>query len=201
MEQHPRAWVTIFVAIIGLLGTIIIAASPCNVPIVRNIVDCNEEPASSATASAPSEASSSGAAPEKLQDQVAIMSLKYPLVQNMKALRPNWPSGVLAATSLGDLTRLDGDFLAVSAAQATSRLVRAANAANKELLVWTVNDPVRMSAMITLGVDGLITDEPALAISVLEQRADMNIAEKMTLFLSDKLGLKLNTGEYRDASP
>ena len=50
-------------------------------------------------------------------------------------------------------------------------------------------------------VDGLITDEPALAVSVLEQRADMNIAEKMALFLADKLGLTLNTGEYRDASP
>ena len=136
-----------------------------------------------------------------MQDQIATMSLKYPAVQKMKALQPDWPSGVLAATSVGDLTRLEGDFLAVSTAQATTRMVRHANAANKELLVWTVNDPVQMSAMITLGVDGLITDEPALARRVLDQRADLNIAEKMALFIASRLGLKLNTGAYRDASP
>jgi glycerophosphoryl diester phosphodiesterase len=137
----------------------------------------------------------------EMQDQVATMSLKYPLVQTMKTLRPDWPAGVLAATSVGDLTGLEGDFIAVSAAQATSRLVRATRSADKKLLVWTVNDPVQMSAMITLGVDGLITDEPALAKAVLQQRAEMNVAEKMALFLVDRLGLTVNSEEYRDASP
>ena len=35
-------------------------------------------------------------------DQVAVMSLKYPAVQKMQALRPDWTTGVLVATGEAD---------------------------------------------------------------------------------------------------
>jgi glycerophosphoryl diester phosphodiesterase len=46
-----------------------------------------------------------------------------------------------------------------------------------------------MSAMIGCGVDGLITDKPALARSVLDQRADMSATERLLLQLSATLGV------------
>ncbi|WP_085797609.1 glycerophosphodiester phosphodiesterase [Falsiruegeria litorea] len=136
-----------------------------------------------------------------MQDQIATMSLKYPAVQKMRTLRPEWRAGVLAATAVGDLTALDGDFLAVNAGMANVALVNSTEAAGKDLYVWTVNDPLQMSKMISLGVDGLITDEPALARQVLEFRAGLTPTERMLLWMTEELGLDLSDGDYRDNSP
>jgi len=46
----------------------------------------------------------------------------------------------------------------------TPRMLRAFHAAGVEVHVWTVNDPVRMAALFELGVDGIVTDRPDLAI-------------------------------------
>nr|WP_286193732.1 glycerophosphodiester phosphodiesterase [Tropicibacter sp. R16_0] len=136
-----------------------------------------------------------------MQDQVAVMSLKYPAVLKMRELRPEWRAGVLAATAVGNLTELEGDFLAVNAGMANVSLVNSTDAAGKDLYVWTVNDPLQMSKMISLGVDGLITDEPALARQVLAFRARLTPTERMLLWMTEELGLDLTSGEYRDTSP
>jgi glycerophosphoryl diester phosphodiesterase len=136
-----------------------------------------------------------------MSDQVATMSLKYPAVQKMLALRPVWPSGVLAATAVGDLTRLEGDFIAINAGQAGHGLAAAARKAGKELYLWTVNDPLQMSSAFSMGVSGIITDEPALAREVLAVRAGLSLPERLLLLLAERLGLSLPVGEYRDQSP
>ncbi len=136
-----------------------------------------------------------------MADQVAVMSLKYPMVQRMIALRPDWRIGVLAATAVGDLTGLQGDFVAVDKAMATPGRIRRVEAAGKFIYVWTVNDPLEMSAMISRGVDGLITDEPGLARKLLAFRATLSAPERLFLALAGMLGLDLNTRVYRDNSP
>jgi glycerophosphoryl diester phosphodiesterase len=136
-----------------------------------------------------------------MADQVALMSLKYPSVQKAITLRPDWRSGVLAASAVGDLARLDGDFLAVRAAMAQPGLLRRLHAADKEIYVWTVNDPLEMSKMISKGVDGIITDEPGMARQVLEARAGLSQPERMVLWLIEELGLDPDKDRYRDESP
>ncbi len=58
-----------------------------------------------------------------------------------------------------------------------------------------------MSGMISKGVDGLITDEPAMARRVLEIRAGLSTAERLALWMSEALGLELDTKAYRDDQP
>lgn len=48
--------------------------------------------------------------------------------------------------------------------------VREAHALGLKVLAWTVNDPSVMRRMLDLGVDGLVTDRPDLAIEVLRSR-------------------------------
>ena len=50
-----------------------------------------------------------------MTDRVVLMSLHRPTVERLRSLRPDWTVGLLAAVSIGDLTRLDADFLAVNA--------------------------------------------------------------------------------------
>ena len=49
----------------------------------------------------------------------------------------------------------------------TRDLVHAAHALGMRLVPWTVNDPREMRALIELGVDGIVTDEPELLREVL----------------------------------
>lgn len=137
----------------------------------------------------------------EMQDDIATMSLKYPAVKKMKALRPDWRAGVLAATAIGDLSGLEGDFVAVNAATVSPGLIRSVHAAGKDIYVWTVNDPLQMSAMASMGVDGLITDRPAMAREVLRVRAEMGPAERVLLWLATTFGMTIDTEAMRDDSP
>ncbi|MEM1431728.1 MAG: glycerophosphodiester phosphodiesterase family protein [Pseudomonadota bacterium] len=136
-----------------------------------------------------------------MADQVAAMSLSPPQAARMKAVRPDWQVGLLAATALGRLEEVDADFLAVNAAIATPRLIRGAQAAGKPVYVWTVNDAPAMARTAGLGISDLITDRPGLAREVLADLAELSPAERAALALADRLGLTLEAREMRDASP
>ncbi|MBW1753307.1 MAG: hypothetical protein JRJ46_09425 [Deltaproteobacteria bacterium] len=45
---------------------------------------------------------------------------------------------------------------------ASSAMIKRAHKQGMKVYVWTINDPIQMSVMISRGVDGIITDEPAL---------------------------------------
>ncbi len=136
-----------------------------------------------------------------MADDIMIMSLSLPGIQKLQALRPNWTVGILAAQSAGNIAQLDVDFLAVSSRIATSQLVRRAGAAGKPVYVWTVNDAISMSRMLSLGVDGIITDEPALARQVLASRSELNSVERLLIHSAALMGQRLPSRVYRDDSP
>ncbi|MEP3300201.1 MAG: glycerophosphodiester phosphodiesterase family protein [Pseudoruegeria sp.] len=140
-------------------------------------------------------------AAEGMQEQVAYMSLKMPLVEKTKELDSGAQAGLLAATAVGDLTALDADFLAVNTGLATRSLVQRADAVEKPVYVWTVNDALVMSQMLSRGIKGLITDEPALALKVLEERKELSIPERLLIAASDILNIRLSNKVYRDVSP
>lgn len=132
---------------------------------------------------------------------VAIMSLEYEGIRKIRALRPDWTIGLLAARAIGDLTALDTDFVAVNSGMANARLIRRAASNGKQLFVWTLNDPVSMSRMMTAGVDGIITDEPEMARMVIEQRAAMGPVERLLVHTAVLFGRPLPARVYRDDSP
>ena len=117
--------------------------------------------------------------------QVKFMSLSYPGIQALRKLRPEWPVGLLSSVAVGNLAGLDLDFLALNGRAASRHLIRQAHAAGKQVLVWTVNDPVAMATMIGRGADGLITDEPSLAVRVLATYRDLEPQERLLIQLAD----------------
>lgn len=133
-----------------------------------------------------------------MTDRVVLMSLDRPTVEKLRSLRPDWTVGLLAAVSVGDLTQLDADFLAVNAKNATTGFARRVRSSGKELQVWTVNNPAQMSSMMSLGVDAIITDEPALARDVLRQRAAMTPVERLLVSIGAQFGIVEGADESSD---
>jgi glycerophosphoryl diester phosphodiesterase len=123
-------------------------------------------------------------------DQVILMSLSAGMARNMKALRPGWTVGLLTAKAVGDLTKADVDFLAVHVGMASPGFIRRAHRAGKDVYVWTVNDRINMSRMLSTGVDGVITDHPAQARQVLADRAEMSTAERLLVAAAFWIGLE-----------
>lgn len=120
----------------------------------------------------------------KMESDVVVMSLKPDGIRKIKELRPEWTVGLLTAVVAGDLTKAEADFFAVNTKIATRPFIRKAHAKSKKVFVWTVNDVITMSSMISRGADNLITDNPALARRVLSDRAQMSPVERVLVELA-----------------
>ncbi|MEW4565412.1 glycerophosphodiester phosphodiesterase [Bremerella sp. JC770] len=125
-----------------------------------------------------------------MNDQVMAMSLKRSGVEKMKAIRPQWKVGLLMSVAAGNMNKLEADFLAVNATFADALFIDQAHDNGKQVFVWTVNDAATMSTMISRGVDGILTDKPELARSVLKQRAEMSVPQRLLLEFSGLLGVE-----------
>lgn len=53
----------------------------------------------------------------------------------------------------------------------TQRMIQRVHALGLEMHVWTINEPHRMSHLLDLGVDGIVTDRADLALEVVAARA------------------------------
>ena len=126
---------------------------------------------------------------EGMVDQIVLMSLYHPFVEEAKRLRPTWTVGLLAAVTVGDVTRLSSDFVALNTQSTTRATIDLAHRRGKSVYVWTIDNPVLMSYYLGLGVDGLITNRPDLAREVIEQLKEMSPAERLLLDGSVRLGI------------
>lgn len=123
-----------------------------------------------------------------MPDEIMVMSLKPEGVRKIKRLRPNWKCGLLLSVSVGNIQKIEADFLAINARFATRDLINKMHRANKEIYVWTVDDPISMSSLINRGVDGLITNLPEVARGVLMQRSNMSSSDRLLTEIAALLG-------------
>ncbi|GAK50596.1 glycerophosphoryl diester phosphodiesterase family protein [Candidatus Moduliflexus flocculans] len=126
---------------------------------------------------------------------VVIMSLDYNGLRKMAALRPDWTYGLLNAVALGDLTKLDVNFLGITAKAASFRTIRAIHRRGMKVYAWTINDPVQMSVMMSRGVDGIITDQVALAKHVKDFREELTFVGRIALWIAGETGLLHGLGQ------
>jgi glycerophosphoryl diester phosphodiesterase len=124
-----------------------------------------------------------------MASHIVIMSLNYDGVRKTAALRPSWTYGLLNAVAIGDLTRLEVDFLALTAKAASLSMIRRAHQRGMQVYAWTVDDPVQMSVMMSRGVDGIITDQVALARQVQDLRAKLTVVGRVVLWIAGETGL------------
>jgi glycerophosphoryl diester phosphodiesterase len=120
---------------------------------------------------------------EQFLDQVVITSLDAAALRQVRAIEPQVRIGQIVTVAIGEPTQGETDFLSLNSARATVAVIRRAHAVGKEVHVWTVNRAEVMLRMIERGADNLITDDPELAVRVLEQRRALPAAEEFALRL------------------
>ena len=120
--------------------------------------------------------------------RVLFASEHLPPIARIRTLAPQIPTNLTATEILEFIQALAsgappyagaGDALQIPPEHggvklATPEIVAAAHQNGLEVHVWTINDPAEMEAMLSLGVDGIITDYPTRLLTLLhsQQRGD-----------------------------
>jgi glycerophosphoryl diester phosphodiesterase len=114
-------------------------------------------------------------------DGTRICSQSYEGIRLAKETEPRVQIGFIAGAAIGDLSRLDIDFLMVNAGLVTRKLIRQAAARKIEVHAWTVNDPDRLPPLVDRGVANIITDDVAAMRTRLEEVRNLDPAMRLLL--------------------
>jgi len=116
-----------------------------------------------------------------ITDRCRLCSQSYDSLQLARQLEPGVHVGFIAGAQLGDLSKLDVNFLMVSQRLATRKLADAAGARGMEIHAWTINDPQLLIPLLDRGVANIITDDPAAMRRRLEEVQQLSPAERLLL--------------------
>jgi glycerophosphoryl diester phosphodiesterase len=126
----------------------------------------------------------------RMQDAVVVMSFNAARLAEMRRLEPEWSYGQLFEFQPAGADILEGvDFIGLQKLGASRRLLGLARRRGIDVYVYTLNDPFGISAMLTRGVDGLITDKPELARGVLEFREGLNPLQRLLVGVGAEIGM------------
>ena len=102
----------------------------------------------------------------EMEEGVYIQSFDSYTLHQIRESAPEIKIGQILYFALGDLSALDIDFYTIEQTMLTKELVKRAHASGREIWVWTVNSKQNMKEVLKFDVDGIITDHPVLAQSM-----------------------------------
>ncbi|BCJ92516.1 glycerophosphoryl diester phosphodiesterase [Anaerocolumna cellulosilytica] len=106
----------------------------------------------------------------EMEWQCVISSTSLTCIENIKKLNPNIRTGYITYQLYSGLSRKESiDFFSMKSNLVSKSVVREIHKNGKELHVWTVNAKTELERLKRLGVDNIITDNPAFAKEVLYQ--------------------------------
>ncbi len=121
------------------------------------------------------------------KSQCVISSLNFEGLKKVRALDPELKIGYIVAKLIGNMFRVDTDFLSLNSGMVTADVVAGARKRKREVHVWTINTTDNMSYFINLGVDNIITDYPAKLVALINERDSLSDIEKLLLVSADML--------------
>jgi glycerophosphoryl diester phosphodiesterase len=102
-------------------------------------------------------------------DQVVIQCLEYEPLLEVHQLAPEVPIGYLLSFNAREPSRLDVNFLSVEQTRLDRTFILRAHRRGQQVYAWTVNTAEDLERLIDLGIDGVITDQSALARKTLDE--------------------------------
>lgn len=110
-----------------------------------------------------------------VRDEVLMATMSPSLVREIKVREPQLRTTLLAQFVLpGTLDRTSFDALGLRHNRINDNEIQTARRHGYEIHAWTVNDRARMSQLIDMGVDNIITDRPDLLAELLDDRRELS---------------------------
>ena len=110
------------------------------------------------------------------ENNCMVASMNKSIIEEVKEKDSNITILYNMAVAEGDITKLTKiDNYSVDQSYITDSLIKNVHSKNKLIFAWTVNDPDTIRKLADLGIDNIITDDPVLTRSVLE---DDRLAKK-----------------------
>jgi glycerophosphoryl diester phosphodiesterase len=111
-------------------------------------------------------------------DQVIIQCLEYDPLLEVRQLAPDVPIGYLLSFNAKQPSRLKVDFLSVEQKRLDRQFIQQAHLNGMQVYAWTVDSSEDMERLLDLGVDGVITNQSALARKTLNEFLRLPKAER-----------------------
>ena len=91
-----------------------------------------------------------------------FMSLNSKVMEELETKVPNLETGYVIPLQFGNFHHSNVDFFVIEDFSYRDHLVEQARKENKQVFVWTINDPALITKYLQSPADGIITDEPEL---------------------------------------
>lgn len=117
-------------------------------------------------------------------NQTVLVCFDYSLVTYIEDKYPEINSGFIYFLAIGDVSKLNGDYLILEEDAATDSVIDKIRSAGKKSVVWTVNTAESIDKSIRSYADAIITDQLDLAKKTLDEynkRDDRDILREMLL--------------------
>ena len=115
-------------------------------------------------------------------DYCDVTSQDYETLEEVKSTYPKILTAYTSAIGIGDIDSLDAaDIISIQETFATYENIDRIHKAGKKVFVWTVNEEETMKTLISLNVDAILTNDPVLCRSVIDQYDSniMNIVQRI----------------------
>ena len=115
-------------------------------------------------------------------DYCDVTSQDYETLEEVRKADPAVLTAYTSAIGIGNLESLEAaDIISIQETFATYENIDRIHRAGKRVFVWTVNEEDTMKKLVSLNVDAILTNDPALCRTVIDQYDSniMNIVQRI----------------------
>ena len=120
----------------------------------------------------------------KFQNQCAIASMDLSVLQKVKELDPSLITVYIAPVVYGDIYTVSYiDIVSVEATFVNTKMIKQLHEHHKSIFVWTINKDDELKRILSMDIDGIVTDNPELAFFYKQQGGKDDIIASIIAWL------------------
>ena len=109
--------------------------------------------------------------------ECVITSLDAAVLQQVRTLDPDLPLGIILTAFVGNVHQMDVDFYSVNSLVATNDFIRNARRHDRDVHVWTINEPDKIRRILDRFPDNIITDYPSRVREIRDARTPEDVIQ------------------------